>query len=132
MIKHYEHTQVGYLIIVAMAATMVLIGIVLAKAGINWIAIGVLVIPGDEGDEIHFSLPNFSDPVNPYDIEYSLIGDEIIREHPAGTTKILARNVNALTFSNSSDLITIRISTTTAAKGRDLSFSLTEKVLMRN
>ena len=44
MIKRYEHTQVGYLIIVAMAATMVLIGIVLANAGINWIAIGVLII----------------------------------------------------------------------------------------
>ncbi len=44
MIKHYEHTQVGYLIIVAMAAVMVLIGIILAKAGINWIAIGVLII----------------------------------------------------------------------------------------
>jgi len=44
MIKHYEHTQVGYLIIVAMVAVMVLIGIVLAKAGINWTAIGVLII----------------------------------------------------------------------------------------
>ncbi|MFC1871899.1 hypothetical protein ACFLYF_05860 [Chloroflexota bacterium] len=44
MIKHYEHTQVGYLIIVAMAATMVMIGIILANSGINWIAIGVLII----------------------------------------------------------------------------------------
>lgn len=44
MIKHYEHTQVGYLIIVVMAAVMVLIGIVLARAGINWIAIGGLVV----------------------------------------------------------------------------------------
>ncbi|MFC1980834.1 hypothetical protein ACFLVN_01120 [Chloroflexota bacterium] len=44
MIKHYEHTQVGYLIIVVMAAVMVLIGIVLAKSGINGIAIGVLII----------------------------------------------------------------------------------------
>jgi len=44
MIKHYEHTQVGYLIIVAMAAVMVLIGVVLANVGINWIAIGVLVV----------------------------------------------------------------------------------------
>ena len=44
MIKHYEHTQVGYLIIVAMAATMVMIGIILANSGINWIAIGVLVV----------------------------------------------------------------------------------------
>ena len=44
MIKRYEHTQVGYLIIMAMAAVMVLIGVVLANAGINWIAIGVMVI----------------------------------------------------------------------------------------
>ena len=44
MIKRYEHTQVGYLIIAAMAVVMVLIGIILAKAGINWIAIGVLII----------------------------------------------------------------------------------------
>ena len=43
MIKNYEHTQVGYLIIVIMAAVMVLIGIVLAKSGINGIAIGVLI-----------------------------------------------------------------------------------------
>ena len=44
MIKRYEHTQVGSLIIVAMAATMVLIGIILVNAGINWIAIGVMVV----------------------------------------------------------------------------------------
>ena len=43
MIDRYKHTQVGYLVIVAMAAVLVLIGIVLAKAGINWIAIGVLI-----------------------------------------------------------------------------------------
>ena len=44
MIKRYEHTQVGYLIIAAMAGVMVLIGVVLANAGVNWIAIGVLVV----------------------------------------------------------------------------------------
>ncbi len=44
MIKRYEHTQVGYLIIVAIVAAMVLIGIILATAGINWIAIAVLVV----------------------------------------------------------------------------------------
>ncbi len=44
MIERYKHTQVGYLIIAAMAAVMVLIGVVLADAGINWIAIGVLVV----------------------------------------------------------------------------------------
>ena len=44
MIKHYEHTQVGYLIIVVMVAVMVMIGIILANAGIDWIAIGVLIL----------------------------------------------------------------------------------------
>ncbi|MFC1847567.1 hypothetical protein ACFLW5_01980 [Chloroflexota bacterium] len=42
--KRYEHTQVGYLIITVMAAMMVLIGVVLADAGSNLIAIGVLVV----------------------------------------------------------------------------------------
>ena len=44
MIEHYKHTQVGYLVIIAMAAVMVLIGVVLVNAGINWIAIGVLFV----------------------------------------------------------------------------------------
>ena len=44
MIERYKHTQVGYLIISVMAAVMVLIGVVLANAGTNWIAIGVLVV----------------------------------------------------------------------------------------
>ncbi|MCD6390426.1 MAG: hypothetical protein J7L92_00265 [Dehalococcoidia bacterium] len=44
MIRHYEHTQVGYLIIVALVAAMVTIGIILATAGVHWIAIAVLVV----------------------------------------------------------------------------------------
>jgi len=44
MIERYKHTQVGYLIIAVMAAVMVWVGVVLAIAGINWIAIGVLVV----------------------------------------------------------------------------------------
>jgi hypothetical protein len=44
MIKHYEHTQVGYFTIVAIVAAMVAIGIILATTGVNWIAIAVLVV----------------------------------------------------------------------------------------
>jgi len=44
MAKRYEHTQVGYLVIVAMIAAMVIIGIALANAGINWIALAVLFV----------------------------------------------------------------------------------------
>jgi len=44
MIERYRHTQVGYLIIAAMAAVMVRIGVVLANSGINWTAIGGLAV----------------------------------------------------------------------------------------
>ena len=44
MIKRYEHTQIGYLIIAAIAAAMIAIGIILATSGINMIAIAVLVV----------------------------------------------------------------------------------------
>ena len=44
MIRSYEHTQVGYVIIVGIVAAMVGIGIILAKEGSNWIAIAVLVV----------------------------------------------------------------------------------------
>jgi len=44
MIKRYEHTQVGYFIIVAIVAAMVAIGIILATTSVNWIAIAVLVV----------------------------------------------------------------------------------------
>jgi hypothetical protein len=43
MIKRYEHTQFGYFIAVAIAAAMVAIGIVMARAGVNWIAAIVLI-----------------------------------------------------------------------------------------
>ena len=44
MIKNYEHTQVGYLIIVVMMAAIVSIGLSMANAGTNWIAVAVLII----------------------------------------------------------------------------------------
>lgn len=42
--KRYEHTQIGYLNIIIMTAVMVLIGVILANVGINWIAMGVMVV----------------------------------------------------------------------------------------
>ncbi|MHC1578875.1 MAG: hypothetical protein ACXQTH_03975 [Dehalococcoidia bacterium] len=44
MVKRYEHTQVGYFIIVAIVLAMVGIGIILATTGVNWIAIAVQVV----------------------------------------------------------------------------------------
>ncbi|MDP3879079.1 MAG: hypothetical protein Q8Q07_02070 [Dehalococcoidales bacterium] len=42
--KRYEHTQVGYLVIIAMVAAIVLVGTILANTGTNWIAVAVLII----------------------------------------------------------------------------------------
>jgi len=44
MTKRYLHTQIGYVVIVAITAGMVIIGIILANVGINWIAIAVLFV----------------------------------------------------------------------------------------
>ena len=44
MTKRYEHTQVGYFIIVAIVVAMVAVGIILATTGTNLIAIAVLAI----------------------------------------------------------------------------------------
>ena len=44
MMKRYEHTQVGYCIIVAIVVAMVAIGIILSTTGTNLIAIAVLVV----------------------------------------------------------------------------------------
>lgn len=44
MIKHYEHTQVGYVIIVAIVASMAVIGILLPNIGFTPITIGVFVV----------------------------------------------------------------------------------------
>jgi hypothetical protein len=46
MVKRYERTQVGYIIIVVIASVMLLLGIVFANAGINWIAIMAMLIIG--------------------------------------------------------------------------------------
>ena len=44
MTERYEHTQVGYFIIVGIVAAMVAIGIILLNTGKNWIAIAVVVV----------------------------------------------------------------------------------------
>lgn len=40
----YEHTQVGYLIIIPIIVAMILIGIILAYTAVNWIAVVAMVL----------------------------------------------------------------------------------------
>ncbi len=44
MTKRYEHTQVGYFIIVGIVAAMIAIGVILLNTGNNWIAVAVVVV----------------------------------------------------------------------------------------
>lgn len=79
------------------------------------------------GSQIDFYIPDVSNVIT-----YSLSGNQIIREHPSGTSKILARNIDSLSFSLSGDTVTIDVSATGSTRGRDLNFSLREKVRLRN
>ena len=44
MIQHYHHTQIGYLTIIALAIILLFSALLMAVAGIHWIAIVVLAI----------------------------------------------------------------------------------------
>ena len=46
MIKRYQHTQIGYLIIIALAIGLLFIAYLMAIYGFNWIAFAVLIILG--------------------------------------------------------------------------------------
>ena len=54
------------------------------------------------------------------------------RSYSAGTTKILANNVSAVTFSLTGDVVTIQLTTSKVSSGRTLTFPLVEKVRVRN
>ncbi len=68
--------------------------------------------------------------------------NQIIREYPAGTRKILANDITALSFSITGDVVEIQLAAKLAARGRELCFpvlycndtskTLKEKVKLRN
>ncbi|MGD9015278.1 MAG: hypothetical protein PVI33_04570, partial [Candidatus Omnitrophota bacterium] len=58
--------------------------------------------------------------------------NQIIREYPVGTQKIIANNVSSLAFSLNGEALGIQLSCTDTVRGRDLSFSLGGEVKFRN
>ena len=46
MIKRYQHTQIGYLIIIALAIALLFIVYLMTVYGFNWIAFAVLIVLG--------------------------------------------------------------------------------------
>jgi type II secretory pathway pseudopilin PulG len=102
--------------------------------------------PGDitvsgGGGRIDFLVPKPSAAgFNP--VAYYLQSGRIIREHPAGTTKILADYITSLNFCclggadctdcTNANSLRIQIQGSRTMKGRTSTFPLTEKVMLRN
>ena len=84
------------------------------------------------GKNISFSIPDLSGGT--YDITYYLDtnSNQIIREYPEGTTKILGNNVSSLDFSLSGDTLTITLQISKSLRQTPLSFVLKEKIKLRN
>lgn len=79
------------------------------------------------GEKVVFSIPDVSDT-----IAYYLNNSQLIREHPAGTEKVIAYDVSSLDFSSSGDIVAVQLGLAKTVQKRDLSFSLREKVRLRN
>lgn len=86
---------------------------------------------------IEFYIPSYNNLIS-----YRLENNQIIREHPLGTTKILANDITSLTFCcwtasctpdcSTSGILQIAVQADKTVWGKVLSFSLTEKVRLRN
>ena len=102
------------------------------------------------GEIIEFRIPRdlSTDPVSYYQpISYYLSNEQIIREHPAGTTNVLANNIKSLNFcfwdgvdccdpstESCSGLNSLEISLEAEKeiRSRAVSFSIREEVKLRN
>ena len=85
--------------------------------------------------EITFSVPPAtvgSDWIGPIRYFLDSTENQIIREHPAGTEKIVANDVNSLSFALNGDILNIQLTCAKRVLNRDLAFYLEEGVRLRN
>lgn len=108
------------------------------------------IIIGSGGEVIEFRIPQnlFGGPTSYYQpIYYYLSNEQIIREHPTGTTNVLANNIKSLNFcfwdgvdccdpstESCSGLNSLEISLEAEKeiRSRAVSFSIREEVKLRN
>lgn len=86
---------------------------------------------------VDFYLPGVSNAIS-----YYLSDSQLLREHPAGTTKVLSNNIDEISFcclggANCTDCanansLNINITAEKTEKDRVYNFSLIEKVMLRN
>lgn len=81
----------------------------------------------NNGGRVEFYIPDVSNAIS-----YYLENNQIIREHPLSTKKILANDVNSLNFSLLSQVLEIQMEARKTVLQRELSLSLKEKARLRN
>ena len=85
--------------------------------------------------QIIFSIPPQdygSGWIGPISYYLDTLENQIIREYPAGTERIVANDVNGLIFSLNNNLLDIQLTCTKTVLQRDLAFSLNSQVRLRN
>jgi prepilin-type N-terminal cleavage/methylation domain-containing protein len=79
------------------------------------------------GEKVEFYIPGVASSIS-----YSLQNNQLVREHPAGTEKVLANDLTSLNFSLATDTVSVLLAFGKTAQNRNLFFSLAEKVRLRN
>lgn len=88
-------------------------------------SVTVTVINSDS-DRITFTTPAATD------IKYYRSNNLLVREYPAGTTKNIASNVARLKFTLTGSILKIDLRADQTTLGRPLTYSLSQKVRLRN
>lgn len=98
-----------------------------------------LITISNGGARIDFKVPIdlTTSPVTYTDlIAYYRSGNQVLREFPAGTTKVLANDINVLNFSLAGNELQVQLSAQKTVRQRVLTFPLTglltQKVRLRN
>lgn len=74
----------------------------------------------------------FTIPDSANSVRYYLSDGKIMREHPSGTTMVLTADIESLVFSATPTMVQVKITSAKSVMQRPLSFTLTEKVRLRN
>ncbi|MDP8266770.1 MAG: prepilin-type N-terminal cleavage/methylation domain-containing protein [Candidatus Aceula meridiana] len=106
-----------------------------ARQGMNWlvkdlrssITGSIAISYGGPGiDTITFNTPTRTG------IQYYVTSGQLIREYPAGTTRIIANNISSLDYVFGGSALRITLTTSTTSFKRPLSIQLREKITLRN
>lgn len=77
-------------------------------------------------DKLSFTMPTATN------VQYYLTGTNLIREYPAGTSKIIASNIGLLKYTLNGSLLQVQIRADRTSYQRTVSFLLTERARLRN